>query len=305
MISVVIPLYNKESQIADTLRTVLAQTYTDFEVVVVNDGSTDKSAEIVASFSDPRIRLINQTNAGVSAARNHGIREAQGEYIALLDADDEWHPDYLSTQMTLAEEYPECEVFATNYEFKDTSGKVTPTIIRNLPFNGDHGILSNYFEVAATSHPPICSISIMARKQAFDSIGGFPLGIKSGEDLLTWARLACKYKIAYNNTPKASFINDPQAFNEDQKQRDVSIGDEVGSELKMLYRTYRTPGLRSYIGLWYKMRARIYLSKHQRLKALSEVGKSIRYNRNAKIFVFLGMCFLPNAIVNKLFAKFG
>ena len=90
MISVVIPLYNKEKYIKRAIESVLNQTFQKFEIIVVNDGSTDKSAEIVQNIKDPRIRLINQKNAGVSAARNRGIQEAKYEYIAFLDADDFW-----------------------------------------------------------------------------------------------------------------------------------------------------------------------------------------------------------------------
>ena len=165
MVSIVIPLYNKEKLIANTLRAVLGQTYQDFEIVIVNDGSTDNSVAEVNKIADRRIRLINQANAGVSAARNRGIEEARGEYIALLDADDQWLPEYLATQMRLSEAYPECDVFVTDYQFRDEFGKTTPTTIRNLPFRGQHGVLSNYFKVASTSNPPICSISIVARKR--------------------------------------------------------------------------------------------------------------------------------------------
>lgn len=95
MISVVIPLYNKAHTIVNTLSTVINQIYTDFEIVIVNDGSTDNGVNtIVQHFSDPRIRIINQPNAGVSAARNRGVQESIYQYIAFLDADDEWHPDY-------------------------------------------------------------------------------------------------------------------------------------------------------------------------------------------------------------------
>lgn len=163
MISVVIPLYNKEKSIASTLQTVLNQTFTDYEIVIVNDGSTDNSVIEVEKVQDDRIRLIHQQNAGVSAARNRGIEEAKGELIAFLDADDEWKPEYLVTQYQLSLKYPECSVFACNYEFRDVEGKVTPTIIRKLLFTGEDGILSNYFEVACCSHPPICSISIMVK----------------------------------------------------------------------------------------------------------------------------------------------
>lgn len=97
MISIVIPLYNKEKQIAHTLQSVFAQTFQDFEIVIVDDGSTDNSVMEVKKFDDPRVLLIQQSNAGVSAARNRGIEEANGELIAFLDADDEWMPEFLQT----------------------------------------------------------------------------------------------------------------------------------------------------------------------------------------------------------------
>lgn len=253
MISVVIPLYNKEKQIACTLQSVFEQTFQNFEIVIVDDGSTDNSVEEVEKFDDSRIRLIHQTNAGVSAARNRGIEEASGELIAFLDADDVWMPEYLATQYGLYQKYPECSVYACNYEFRDSEGKVTPTIIRKLPFEGEDGILSNYFEVASCSHPPICSISIMVKKTAIQAIGGFPLGIKSGEDLLTWARLAVSGVIAYSRKSLAMFIRDEGLFNKDQQLRVPEKEDIVGQELKKLYNINRhIIGLNKYVALWHK-----------------------------------------------------
>ena len=112
MITIVIPLYNKESQIVDAIQSVFSQSFQDFELIVVNDGSTDNSIEMVKRFVDPRIKLITQKNAGVSAARNHGIKEAKGEFITFLDADDSWEPDFLKTQIYLAKKYT---VFTTDY----------------------------------------------------------------------------------------------------------------------------------------------------------------------------------------------
>ena len=106
LISVIIPLYNKEKTIVHTLSTVMSQTYKCFEVIVVNDGSSDDSVQLINdNFSDSRIRIISQENSGVSVARNKGVEEAKGDWIAFLDADDEWLPDYLSTLMNALIKY--------------------------------------------------------------------------------------------------------------------------------------------------------------------------------------------------------
>lgn len=293
MISVVIPLYNKEQSITSTLQTVLKQTYQDFEIIIVNDGSTDHSVEEVAKVTDPRIRLIHQNNAGVSAARNRGIEEAKGEYIAFLDADDEWKSEYLRTQYELTQKYPECSVFACNYEFKNTQGKITPTIIRKLPFKGEDGILSNYFEVASCSHPPICSISIMVKKNAIQSIGGFPIGIKSGEDLLTWARLAVNGNIAYAKQAYAVFNVEGYSISEKPK-RIPAEQDIVGQELKALLKAHPSKELRLYNALWHKMRSSIYLRLRMRKKSIREALISIRYNPlNYKLYIYIVLNLLP------------
>ena len=304
MISVVIPLYNKEEQIAHTLHSVLQQTFHDFEIIVVDDGSTDNSVAEVEKVHDVRIRLIHQANAGVSAARNRGIREAKYDLIAFLDADDEWKPGYLETQYKLYKKYPECSVYACNYEFRNSEGRVTPTITRKLPFPGEDGVLSNYFEVASCSHPPICSISIMVKKKAIQSIGGFPVGIKSGEDLLTWARLAVKYEIAFSCQVQAVFINDTKLFNADQKERKPENKDVVGNELGRLYQQNpMIPGLKAYNALWHKMRSRIFIDKGVHGKALSECFKSMQFQINMKIIVFLGLALLPRKLSHYLFKK--
>ena len=293
MISVVIPLYNKEQSIASTLQTVLKQTYPDFEIVIVNDGSTDHSVEEVAKVPDPRIRLIHQSNAGVSAARNRGIAEARGEFVAFLDADDEWNPDYLKTQYKLTQKYPECSVFACNYEFKDAQGKETPTIIRKLPFKGEDGILSNYFEVASCSHPPLWTSAVMVKKNAIQSIGGFPIGIKSGEDLLTWARLAVNGKIAYAKQAYAVFNVEGYSISEKPK-RIPAEQDIVGQELKALLKAHPSKGLRLYNALWHKMRSSIYLRLKMRKKSIREALISIKYNPlNYKLYIYIVLNLLP------------
>ncbi len=296
MISVVIPLYNKESQIANTIHSVLVQTWQNCEIVIVNDGSTDRSVDVVKSIKDSRIRIVQQTNAGVSAARNRGIKEASGELIAFLDADDEWKPDYLSTQMRLVEKYPQCDVFATNYEFRNSKGSITPTVIRKLPFDGEDGELTNYFEVASCSHPPICSISIMVRKTVILSIGGFPAGVKSGEDLLTWARLATNFSIAYCKKSLAIFCI--EGYNITEKPKRLPAEDDVvGRELRHLLKEKHPSHIKTYISHWHKMRSSIYMRLVMRRRSILEAIKGLYYHpQNYKLYAYIVLNFIPSKL---------
>lgn len=301
MISVVIPLYNKELQIGKTIRSVLRQSFQDFEIVMVDDGSTDSSVAEVQKINDSRIRIVSQTNAGVSAARNRGIAEAKGEFIALLDGDDEWKSDYLATQSELAGKYPECDVFATDYEFRSAEGKTTPTVIRRLPFDSEDGILTNYFEVATHSHPPIWTSAVMIRKSAIESIGGFPLGIRSGEDLLTWARLACRYKIAFSKKVCALYnLGEGYDFSNLPPRRQDE-GDPVGKGLRRLYRSSSDKDLKRYIGHWHKMRASVAIRYGARWETLKESAISLcLYPTNKKILPFFILPFIPNPFLKRI-----
>ena len=296
MISVVITLYNKEKHIRNTLKGVLGQSFQDFEIVVVDDGSTDNSVSEVQRFKDPRIRIISQTNAGVSAARNRGILESKGEFIALLDGDDEWKPDYLATQYALAEKYPECDVFATDYEFRSNDGKISPTRIKRLHFDSEDGVLTNYFEIASHSHPPLWTSAIMVSKNALELIGGFPYGIKSGEDLLTWARLACRHKIAYSRKPMAVFNIEGYDLKEKPK-RYPAFEDKVGYELKRLRENHNQPFLRFYISHWHKMRSSVYMRLGIRKHSIKEAIKGLKYNpMNYKLYAYILLNLLPKKL---------
>ncbi len=312
MISVVIPLYNKEKQIANTLQTVLNQTFQDFEIVIVDDGSTDNSVAEVEKVHDGCIRLVHQANAGVSAARNRGIKEAKGEYIAFLDADDEWKPEYLETQYKLTQKYPECSVFACNYEFRDSTGKVSSTIIRKLPFEGEDGVLSNYFEVASCSHPPMWTSAVMVRKEAIQAIGGFPLGIKSGEDLLTWARLAVHGKIAYSKEVKAIYILPETSklglANRDSKIEDLQCcPDRIGQILEQFHEKLTgkpKEDIKLYLSFWYKMRASINLSQRNRKATILCSIRSLKYNKKKwKVYSFFLVALMPTCLIQKILYK--
>ena len=296
--SVVIPLYNKANQIGKTLESVFGQTFTDYEIVIVDDGSTDNSAAEVEKIMNrnqetnfPNIRLICQLNAGVSAARNRGIEEARGKYIALLDGDDEWKPEYLATQAELIRKYPECEVFATNYEFYN--GKTISTILTKIKFHGIDGIMDNYFQVSSCSNPPIWTSAVCIKKLAFESIDGFPVGIKQGEDLLTWARLASQYKIAYNLTPLAIFKQED--INRFGKPKRIPPKDDyVGEELLNLKKEFNPPYINQYISFWHKMRSVLFWRLGEKKQGRKEAVLAIRFNPlNYKAYALLILNTIP------------
>lgn len=297
-VSIVIPLYNKEATIKRSLRSVLNQNFKDYEIVVVDDGSTDNSFAKVQSINDDKIRVVSQSNSGVAVARNTGINVAKGEYIAFLDADDEWSSDYLSSLVNLTKEFPEASVFASNYQFRNSSKKIIPSILNHFPFDTKTGILSNYFEVAAISHPPLWTSAVMVRKDAILSVGGFPKGVKSGEDLLTWARLAVRYPIAYSKDVNATYnLGDGYDFSKLPPRRQDE-GDPVGAGLKQLYRdNKKIKGLRRYISHWHKMRASVAIRYGERMETLKEVSKSLFYNPlNRKVIPFAVLAFLPSKL---------
>lgn len=308
MISVIIPLYNNEKQITNTLRTVLQQTFQYFEIVIVDDGSTDHSVLEVEKIYDTRIRIIHQTNKGVSAARNKGLEEAKYELVAFLDADDEWHPEYLSTQYELFCKYPVCSVYVCNYVFRNICGETINTIIRKVPFQEEDGILTNYFEVASCSHPPICSISIMVKKKVIQAIGGFPVGINSGEDLLTWARLAVHNKIAYSKRPLACYVETVSDTNVSKIKMRSGGEKYILDELLALYISMEEGifkrQFKEFIIKWYKIHAVILIEVEKGHQAFKLAFKAIKFGGKLKIFFpIICLSLLPNKFSSYLFYK--
>ncbi len=206
MISVVIPLYNKARHIRRALDSVFAQTHHEFEVIVVNDGSTDGSEKVVGQYADPRIRLVNQENAGGSAARNRGITEAKAELVAFLDADDEWLPDHLATVCRLATEYPECGAYVTSYRVITAKGKQALPSSEGIPGHPWEGVLQSYFRAALTSDP-IWTSAVAVPRRVFEVCGLFPLDVKvgEGEDIDMWCRIALKFPVAFSTHPSAVY----------------------------------------------------------------------------------------------------
>ena len=278
-ISVVVPLYNNAKDVERAIRSLQSQSMSEFEVVVVNDGSTDGGDAVVRGMSDARIRVIDQENKGVSAARNRGVAESNGELIAFLDADDEWKPDFLETVVRLQGQFQQCSVFATHYLYKDTGGAERSPILRKMPSGPWEGVLQNYFEAAAHSDPPIWSSAIAVKKSAILSVGGFPEGIGIGEDLLTWARLAAKCSIAYSKKQCAVFrLRAPLTGH---PTRTPEIPDKVGQKLAELLPAIEPEKRRSflrYLSMWHRMRASMFLQLQDRANTFVELRAMAHYS---------------------------
>lgn len=200
MYSIIIPLYNKESSIAETLTTVLNQTYTEFEVIIVDDGSKDRSLSIVQSFSDPRIKVYSKENGGVSHARNYGIERAAYNYVAFLDADDEWDNNYLEEMSKLIASHPECGMYNCAYRRVKSNKIYTET--PNIP----DGVIENYFKTTLTLNDMISWTSAtIIKKEVFATVGKFPVGMISGEDCYMWSKVANNYPVAFTKKILATY----------------------------------------------------------------------------------------------------
>lgn len=197
-VSVVIPLYNKGPHIARTLNSVLKQTFRDFELIVVDDGSTDNGAEIVKGFDDPRIQLIRQANQGVSAARNHGVAEAIADIVAFLDADDEWTSSHLESIVRLRKRYPEAGMYTTAYKICTSDGNIRWANYQFVPAPPWEGLLPNYFKSLAHGEALVCSSVVGIPKKIFLEVGGFPSGCWYGEDVDLFGKIGLKYPVAFS-----------------------------------------------------------------------------------------------------------
>lgn len=185
-ISVVMPLYNKEAEVERALRSVVEQSLAPREIIVVDDGSTDGSRAIVeriiAECPDAGIRLITQPNGGVSAARNRGIAEAHGDYIALLDADDVWLTGYIAEVCRLMEYYPEADAYSTAFDIVSGSERVAASVPTTEGY-------INIAEEALQRRYPIIPSTATLRRETVLRAGGFPEGMRIGEDQWLWTKM--------------------------------------------------------------------------------------------------------------------
>ena len=205
--SVIIPLYNKAPYVGKTVESVLSQTFGDYELIIVDNGSNDGSHEIVAAFTDHRITIVRlEENVGVSNARNKGVAMASAPIVTFLDADDWWEPTFLEEMAGLIERHPDAGIYGTGYYIVKNGKK------RLAPIGVDEGFEEgeiNYCAVyAKTLCMPLTSITVAMPKAVFDETGGFKPYLKLGEDFDLWVRIALKHKTVFLNKPLSNYNQD-------------------------------------------------------------------------------------------------
>lgn len=284
--SVIIPLYNKAPYVEKALRSVFAQTCSDYELVVVDDGSKDDSkavAERVLKCCSVSHQLIPQANTGVSTARNNGVAASQGEYVCFLDADDWWEPTFLEEMAKLIAEFPDAGIYGTSYTIVNETKHKTRVAPIGVEKDFQKGYI-NYCQVyAKTLCMPLTSITVAIPRKVFDEMQGFKPHLKLGEDFDLWICIALKYKVAFINKPLANYNQDVDLANRAVGQlhkpenhmlwnlSDLESEEMCNSDYKCLIDRLRTNGLMNY-----------FLSKEYHKYAVAELKKVDWSNQSAK-----------------------
>lgn len=303
--TVVIPLYNKGEHIIHALKSVLNQKYQDFEVIVVDDGSTDNSLELARRVESSKIRFFQQENQGVSVARNVGIDNAKGEYIAFLDADDFWYPDYLETIYGLTEEFPQSDIFVTAYEILMKDGKRN----KSSQLEPSRGCLDSYWLTLTEKYDFVWTSATTIRRKALEKAGKFRPGEKIGQDLDMWSRVArINPQVAYSSNICVTYTRNAKE-NARSRVKIAWAGAFIKDLEEELYGGKHSSDEMEAIQKKYDMKMTVYIftcimagDKKRANKALKE-WKGIKNKRNRMLRSGLKVAYLMPNFINQAIYK--
>ena len=232
--SIIIPLYNKEKYISRAINSILNQSYKSYEIIVIDDGSTDNSYEIIDSIKYSNLIKYKQTNMGVSIARNKGVELAKYDFLVFLDADDEWENNFLENICILIEYYPNSGIFATNNYFILHDGILFYNKYEELFLDSNYGIINNYFDVFVKyGNSPFSNSNFCIKKELFLQLGGYKEGVTLTEDSDLWCRGALISSIAYCKLPLSYYYVDiPNNTNNHIIKKNYQVTDTLLSLLK-------------------------------------------------------------------------
>ncbi len=198
LISVIIPTFNNEKTISETIETVLSQTFSDFELIIINDGSSDSTLDVVNSINDPRIEVYSYPNSGVSASRNRGIARARGEFIAFLDADDLWTKDKLKVQLKALQNNPQAGVAYSWVDSIDENNNY-------LRMSSCCTAKGDVYEILLRGNFLVSGSNPMIRSQAIKEVGGFDSSLTHAEDWDLYLKLAARYHFVVIPVPQVLY----------------------------------------------------------------------------------------------------
>ena len=282
-ISVIVPLYNKESTIGKTIHSVLSQDYRDYELLIINDGSTDNSLKIVSEIKDERIRIHTKPNGGVSNARNCGIKLANGDYIFFLDADDIITSNCLSLLMTLAEKYPEAYVFLSNFISLSASGQE-----KKYCRETKQKLISNNFKAFWETKIFPRTGSMLIKRQCFEKIESFNPNISVFEDLELTLRLLGNFKVAYSPIPVLVYQRE---FNELSENR-IAIEKEYSYYIDI----QNKPFFEKLI-----LADNVHLAFLNRLKLKDRMAQNHLISKNYKHIAYFAIAFFYKKALNLIY----
>ncbi len=243
-LSIVIPLYNKEAFVLATIESIFAQTFTNYEIIVVEDCSTDNSKTIVENLKSDKIKIIqHQANKGLSASRNTGIKNSKADFIVLIDADDLMKPPYLKKIISLIENFPEADLFGTNYEeVYSNNNRITPVLSLS---NFEKDSIINDFFAENLKQPIYCQSSFCVRKSAFEKFGLYDETINYAEDIDFNIRANLHSKLAYSQEKLVQYI----MFDDNRITRNTILGKIIPNFNKYEILAYNNKNLKKYLDI--------------------------------------------------------
>jgi glycosyltransferase involved in cell wall biosynthesis len=305
--SVILPLYNKAPYVAKAIGSVLSQTFTNYELIIMDDGSKDDSYNVASKAIDEltNCHLHRQQNGGASMARNNAVALSQGDYLCFLDADDWWNPDFLKEMSRLIDDYPEAGIYGTGYTIVNEMKKKTRVASIGVEQGFERGYI-NYCQVYANGmYMPLWTGAVCIPRSVFDEMNGFKEQLKLGEDFDLWIRIALKYKVAFLNKPLSNYNQDSAPewravghLQEPQSHMLWNLGylekeERINADYKQLIDNLRTTALFPY-----------YLSKQFREDARRELDK-VDWTKQSEKTKALYRLPIPLLVSRQLFLKVG
>ena len=307
-VTVLMPVYNAEKYLSEAIESVLNQTYREFEFLIVNDGSTDKSQAIVESYSDPRIKLITKVNGGVSSALNAGLSEATGKFIVRFDADDICYPNRIEEQYLFMKDNPDYILAGTDADYITKEGDYIFTFVNSG--HSDPEIKKNYLESC-----PFIHSTVIYRKDAVLALGGYEVKAHTFEDYFLWVRLIERGKVCNFNKPLVKVRFNPESVTVDNRdynatfkkihrkalQTSIITAEEETELIKSIKKLDKKKKEFSYN----RMLAKKYLwNNYKPQKAREHIKNVLRINPlDPTSYFLLLLSYLPEKIVTSIYSK--